>query len=178
MAHIHADGSLVAHRFEASGLGVAPFKFIGVTENTIKVGDEIRPGGCCDYCCNGIRYEYRVQDSAGKVFVVGSECVRHTGDTKLMAIVASCERKLKNKKARERNEKKAVEARDIMEQLKPEYESALAVLRSRPHPHHYFASQGKTLADWYDFAQDGAGMVKKLNIWREVIVNAAVTTAA
>jgi hypothetical protein len=104
----------VIHKFEKAGLGKAPFRFVGISENrgpkTIStaggvettVGAPGQPMGSCDYCGMGIAEEYHIQSSDGREFVVGCECVRKTGDAGLVRVVKDHERK----KARARREKK------------------------------------------------------------------------
>lgn len=91
------------HPFEAAGLGKAPFRFLGLTENAIKVGDHIQPGGTCDFCGTGIKYECRIGSADGRRFVVGTDCVMKLdrADNRLMGEV---ERAVK---AREKAERKA-----------------------------------------------------------------------
>lgn len=164
--HMHSDGSIVGHRFEAARLGVAPFLLVGVRENVFDLGDgHTKAGGTCDYCGNGIRWEYVVRDATGKSFVLGSECARHTGDEKLYAIIASEERKRQREKARLRRVAKAESDAANAEKLMPEYRVALAKLESLPHPHPHFSAQGKTLADYYRFFEfDGGNKAHLKNI--------------
>lgn len=69
------------HKFEAAGLGVAPFRCVAVRENNFPLGDgTFKPGGTCDFCSNGIKYEFVIQGATGRTFVVGSDCVAKTGD--------------------------------------------------------------------------------------------------
>lgn len=68
------------HPFERAGLGVAPFRCMGVKENRFEMpGFGWKPGGCCAYCGTGILYEYQIRDRDGRDFVVGSTCVERTG---------------------------------------------------------------------------------------------------
>ena len=72
------------HVFEKAGLGIAPFKFIGMhidvgphryTDEfgvTTEVGSPGQPMGTCSYCGAGIKFVCRVQDSRGHVFDVGT----------------------------------------------------------------------------------------------------------
>ena len=67
------------HPFERSNLGRAPFRCTGVTENMFRMPDgTAKPGGCCDHCYTGIRFEYHIASSDGKTFKVGSSCVEKT----------------------------------------------------------------------------------------------------
>jgi hypothetical protein len=78
------------HPFERSGLGIAPFKCIGVERRvgpirtmiapgiTQEVGSPGQPMGTCDHCGTGIADCYIIVDANGKRFVVGSSCVVKT----------------------------------------------------------------------------------------------------
>jgi hypothetical protein len=98
-----AELTAVLHPFERGGLGKAPFRFIGVQEKTYQScpGAPVQPGGTCDYCSNGIRYVYRIRSADGKVFGVGSECVRKLdrADNRLVKTVEAAERALKRKQS-------------------------------------------------------------------------------
>jgi hypothetical protein len=68
------------HPFEKSGLGQAPFRCVGVTENVFMLPDGgSKAGGCCDYCFTGIRYEFHIESADEKNFKVGCDCVRKAG---------------------------------------------------------------------------------------------------
>ena len=73
------------HAFEAAGLGLAPFRFVGMSENIITYPDgTTKAGGSCDYCGTGIRYQCAIVSTDGKRAVVGCECIRKVGDTGLL----------------------------------------------------------------------------------------------
>lgn len=119
------------HRFELAGLGKAPFRFAGMSENLLRHADgHCQPGGSCDYCGNGIRFECWVLSADGRRFKVGSDCIRKVDDSGLMAAYKSSpqfrehQRKLRLAKAqRELAELDAMIAA---------HRDALAAL---PHPH-------------------------------------------
>lgn len=68
------------HPFEVAGLGIAPFRFVGMTENVYSAAPgHSQPGGCCDYCSNGIKYECHIVSHDGKRFKVGNDCVLKLG---------------------------------------------------------------------------------------------------
>jgi hypothetical protein len=75
------------HAFEKAGLGKAPFKCVGVTENmwTSGCGTVTKPGGSCDYCGTGIRYEYWIVGATGSKFKVGCDCVLRTASQDTVA---------------------------------------------------------------------------------------------
>lgn len=69
------------HKFEAAGLGVAPFRCVAVRQNLFPLGDGTsKPGGTCDFCSNGIMWEFVIKGADGRTFKVGSDCVAKTGD--------------------------------------------------------------------------------------------------
>lgn len=160
-ATVHADGSRLGHVWERARLGRAPFRFVGMTERVLRHPDgTLQPSGCCDYCGTGIRYCFRIRSADGQEFEVGSDCVDRLGDERLVAVVMSEERRRRNNAARERRRVKRqaeeVERAAERDARMPEYRDALAALESRPHPHAYYAAQGKTLADYFRyFERDG-----------------------
>jgi hypothetical protein len=101
-----ADPAIVQamHPFEKAGLGKAPFHVVGVE---IRRGPiEIQPGlfsgapgqpmGCCAYCATGIAECWLIRSADGKVSVVGNECVRRTGQTRLVKEAAPHLRELRH----------------------------------------------------------------------------------
>lgn len=79
------ESNVGKHAFEVAGLGLAPFKFVGASENRITYPDgSSKAGGCCDYCFTGIALECHVQSSDGKRFKVGCNCIEKVGDSGLM----------------------------------------------------------------------------------------------
>src|SRR5688572_901771 len=69
------------HPFEKAGLGLAPFRFTGMSKNVISHGDGItQPGGTCDFCGEGIMWECYIRAADGKIFKVGNVCVAKTND--------------------------------------------------------------------------------------------------
>lgn len=65
------------HRFEERGLGRAPFAFVDVFEHVTQEG---QPAGTCSYCGNGIKNCCVIRSADGRRFIVGNDCVAHTGD--------------------------------------------------------------------------------------------------
>jgi hypothetical protein len=177
------DGSTVGHVFERAQLGTAPFTFLRMEEKTYKVGDgSVMPGGTCQYCGNGIRYCYWIQSADGRKFYVGSDCVNHLGDTKLVAIVESKERARKNAAARARAEAKRIaaaeaEAREVAARL-PEYRAAVNALDALPHPTAYFAAQGKTRADYFRYFENADGVPSLYRLKEAIKAAADLSTAA
>ena len=94
------------HPWERSGLGEAPYTYLGMTEHTYQScpGAPIQAGGTCDYCANGIRYEFAVRSSDGKTFVVGSSCISAVG--REAKILSDSERDLRKHKLEHWNRNK------------------------------------------------------------------------
>lgn len=148
------------HRFEQAGLGKSPFRFTGkVTEKVFCVpGGSPKAGSSCDYCGTGIRYEFWIESTDRRTFKVGCDCVHKTGDRGLIKQIGEAERKLRDlKNARAKEAKKARLSAKI-ENAKGLFSSVRGTLASAPHPSAYFASQGRTLADYVQWCFDnGAG---------------------
>jgi hypothetical protein len=78
------------HPFEMSGLGLAPFRFVGIwTQPTINeessnieaynIDMKNRPECCqfmCDHCGTAIMVHCIIENSAGKRYAVGQDCIR------------------------------------------------------------------------------------------------------
>ncbi len=73
------------HKFEAAGLGKAPFRVVGFSVRKYQAcyGAPIQPGASCDYCGTGIMNVYTIASSDERRFVVGCDCVAKTGDAGL-----------------------------------------------------------------------------------------------
>lgn len=147
------DSEVGLHPFEASGLGKAPFRFVGAAEKRgpIKLADGVteigapgQPMGTCDYCGQGIAICCTIQDADGKTFEVGSDCVRKTSDDRLIEKFKTHPdiREIN----RERRHKLAMKKRDYLEELIEKHERKLAEIS---HPH---GRKDETLLDcakWY-----------------------------
>ena len=121
------------HAFEIAGLGLAPFRFVGASENVITYPDGTQQaGGSCDYCGTGIRTECLVKSADGKLFKVGCNCIAKVGDDGLMkAYKTSPEYRAKQRTIRQ------AKAQAVLAQLKSAIETESAKLSSMPHPSGY-----------------------------------------
>lgn len=99
--------TILYHKFSEAGLGDAPFTFTGCRENVLRhANGHIQPGGSCDYCGTGIRYEFHIVSACGKTSKVGCECIRRVGDHKLLTAAEYAKKKLdRAKRAQVRHEK-------------------------------------------------------------------------
>lgn len=155
------------HPFQAAGLGLAPFRCVGVISKvgpirypgpggtTIEVGAPGQPMGSCKYCGTSIKDCFQIVSADGKRFEVGCDCVRRTYAECDLGVPTDFEREMKKL---ERAKRQAREA-DKRAKLSARCRAALAALDFRPqlftdqpHPNAYFASQGKTLRDYYEWS--------------------------
>lgn len=93
------------HRFEEAGLGVAPF-----TLHMVMMQD----WSTCDYCGTAIKEHCYIKDCTGKVFLVGNECVKHTGDAGLISNVKVAVSKLRTEMRHKREQRKIDTAKAIL----------------------------------------------------------------
>lgn len=155
------------HRFEAAGLGKAPFRCVGVERrvgpinlgNGLEVGAPGQPMGCCDYCGQGIAECYAIVSADGREFIVGCDCVSKTGDAGLKIVVAQHER-TKRRKATETRNARAIEALDCL-LYDPRTLEAAALL---PHPLAWRAERGDTLATWALWMRANAGATGRRDV--------------
>jgi hypothetical protein len=60
--------NLKIHPFEVAGLGIAPFRFVGVDSQGEMIG--------CAYCGTGIKHKFLIVSSDGKKSKVGCDCIQ------------------------------------------------------------------------------------------------------
>ena len=149
------------HLFEKAGLGMAPFRIVGVEIRVgpVKVhegngcetwvGAPGQPMGKCDYCGEGISECWVIRSKDGREFEVGCVCVNKTGDSGLRSEMAPLKTKMRNARADERIGR----ARRLLESMS----DVRDLLKASPHPNAHFASQGGTLLDWVRFMLEKAG---------------------
>ena len=148
-----ADGpNRRVHKFAIAGLGAGPYAFLGVTTAIFRAAPDApaQPGTCCDYCGTGIMFVFHLRSSDGHSFKVGSDCIHKTEDTTLIGEIAEAERAHRRQVTEDR------ETRQIAE-FAPHLESFLASFVSEPHPNQFYASQGKTKADYLRFCWTNSG---------------------
>jgi hypothetical protein len=143
------------HKFEAAGLGLAPFRFIGIetAADRAAVQTERESAGqlfttnystSCDYCGQGIQNAYQVQSADGKKFKVGCDCIRKTGDAGLIRFVTEEETAKRRKATAERRRNKWQRQHDLVAAFRA---GQCEALRAIPHP------KGRENATAYDYVQ-------------------------
>lgn len=150
----------VIHPFEEAGLGLAPFKCVGHERrvgpldmgNGCFAGAPGQPMGTCNYCGQGIADCYRIRSADGKSFIVGSDCVRRTYATVESGLPLDIRREIAAVEREKREVKRVAE----MERLIARVRAASKTLEDHhwlfcgePHPNSFYASQGKSLRDYY-----------------------------
>lgn len=163
--------AMAIHPFEKSGLGTAPFRYIGMIHQEISYGEAIghingvevqtKPGGTCDHCGHYIRDMFRVESSDGQRFKVGCDCIMKVD----MVLGRAINQDVKAaKRQRELGRIKAATA------ALPTAHS----LRSEPHPTAWMAQQGATLWHYCEWMLWHAGQSGKLRAAR--LVEASIAT--
>lgn len=158
--NLKAGETSTIHRFEAAGLGKAPFAFTGkVTEKTYCAcpGAPVQPGSKCDYCGTRIRYEFWVRSADGREFKVGCDCIYKTRDTSLIKQISVAERKLRDAKNAAAKASKAERVAQRIEAARAKLPSVSGTLASKPHPNSYYAGQGRTLLDYVNWCLENRG---------------------
>ena len=132
------------HRWETLGVGTAPYRALGVISlpspslaetNTTAYNLQLQEAseaaqnlgvslGSCRVCGMGIMNNYVIKDATGRHFVVGSDCVRKAGDSKLVSEVEKLERlqsgRIRRLKAEEKAEKRRLEVEAELERQRAE----------------------------------------------------------
>ena len=106
------------HVWQSEGLGLAPFKFVSMwsmpsaetNPSAYASAMNSKPAHCrglCDHCSTGIIHHCIIKSADGKLFSVGTSCVKKTNDTILISEMKA----LQNKLNRERSALKRAEKR-------------------------------------------------------------------
>jgi len=139
------------HIFERAGLGKAPFRFIGCNEKWYVTagGAHRQPGGSCDYCGNGILWEFWLRAADGKQFKVGSSCIDKSEDRGLIRAYKSSPAMRAKAKA-----KRQAKDQQVTAQLDAIIATAADRLAAFPHPAGY---THLTAFDYATFMRQRAG---------------------
>ena len=155
---------LVLHPFEAAGLGLAPFRLIGVE-------DRGRVSCGCDYCGTGIRIVCTLKSKDGRVFKVGTDCV----EKRCLSVDTSLALEVRKARARVDADKREAKRIAAWERLKARVERARATLAedaelfaTEPHPHPYHAGKGRTRRDYVEWMLTWGGQSGKTDVCRLV----------
>jgi hypothetical protein len=161
------------HPFEAAGLGHAPFRFAGYSRAVFRAAPDApaQCGASCDFCGTGIMDVFNIRSADGRLFKVGSDCVRRTYTEfdgsippefrKAIADAEYEKREAKRIAAMERTNARADRARALLD-ARPD------LLTDKPHPHPYHAGKGKTLRDYYSWLLENGFHAGKTDACRAI----------
>lgn len=135
----------IIHKFEAAGLGNAPYRFVQYDYSTIR-------DTACDFCGTKIMHIYWIDSADNARSKVGSECIKSVGDAGLMRVVAAQEKIVRRAKAAEKAKLVREELNTLLTDSK-----VRAVLTAKPHPFPYYNRLGKTFADYAEYFLKYAG---------------------
>ncbi len=157
------------HVFEKAGLGIAPFKCVGMTVMKYQAcqGAPVQPGGSCDYCGTGIMNAFQIVSSDGKCFKVGCDCVAKTGDAGLRKQVNDIERKRREATRYTKAKTVLVELNELLADG-----TVRAKLAAIPHSNKYWADKGQTelnSIEWMVANAGDAGRAKTLKRVRAIL---------
>lgn len=169
------------HRFQAAGLGIAPFTVVGIEstadraamnrerEANGQVFTTNNCGGTCDYCGQAIWNVFKIRSADGHEFKVGCDCVRKTGDAGLIRIVDEGVKKIERKARQQRAAEAAAAGKAYFASKREE-------LKAYPHPTAWRAEQGETAAQYFDFIAANSGLSGLAGLGRKI--DAFIRTAA
>lgn len=174
------------HPFERKGLGVAPFTFIGTRYECYQAvpGDPncpVQPGGCCDYCGQGIYLQCRIRDARGHEFKVGCDCVRKTKDAAI--IKGATEAQKKHDRERRAANRRRKEERDTLRIWTAwvQFDAVRAVFDAQPHPRGFTdreTGRALTLTDWAEWMMAYAGTAGRISVAKAIESTLAQSEAA
>lgn len=159
------------HPFERAGLGLAPFRFVGMEHRVgpllladgTQVGAPGQPMGSCAFCGQGIAYCCQIESADGKRFIVGCDCVRKVSEKK-ERVLTDVERAIRDTKRNEKWAKDLTRINAARERLA----ANPTLLTDRPHPQPWRAERGETLRDSIEWYLSNAGMTGRLWAAREI----------
>lgn len=173
--------AVTVHPFERAGLGVAPFRFMGVTKNWFSAGpdDPGKPGGSCDFCGNGIAYEFWIRDATDKRFKVGCDCVAKLARAdarvkcadRVIADIQNAARKMENQRRAEREAAKRQPEYARIGAAVEAFKANRAAFEAQPHPRgfkSYETGRPLTLADSIEWMMANAGHAGRLATAKEI----------
>lgn len=168
------------HPFEESGLGKAPFMYVGAIDQpstsagTVVVGSykgvqiETTAGGTCDHCGKAIINMFRIVSSDGKYSKVGCDCL------KKVDFIAKAKLKSDLKaKADAKADARIAKAKEILRS-----EAVRANLASKPHYAEWAQAKGLTMLDCVEWLLSNGGRSGKTDAAKMIERAAEETKAA
>jgi len=154
----------IRHKFEIAGLGIAPFRCVGVVEKRYKAAPDApsQPGASCEYCGTGIVECCIIRDRNGKQFIVGNECVLKTDDSGLINLTKQAVNKFRREARHQREAVRIAAGRELLERA-----DIREKLAAKPHPmansgNPYFKDQ--SLLSWALWMMRNAGNSGRVDV--------------
>ena len=153
------------HRFEAAGLGKAPYSYVRfeVLKYCACPGAPVLPGASCDYCGHAIMETFYLRSADGREFHVGNECINRAGDAGLMDLIAPAVREIKAAKRTAQLEREGARIKAAREAFMAHPE-----LFNGPHPYKWCADEGRTMGGFLSWMFANAGHSGKMKAARIV----------
>lgn len=164
------------HVFEKAGLGIAPFRFVGIER---RVGPMLLPGtactyvgapgqpvGSCEFCGEAIAECCIIQDRTGKTFIVGNVCVGKTGDAGLISNIKRAINEHRRVAKLAKDQKTVTRGRELLQN--PEIRKALEAM---PHPSPWRADRGENFlnyAEWILAGTDYYNLRSKVGVSKQL----------
>jgi ribosome-binding protein aMBF1 (putative translation factor) len=163
------EANTTTHKFERAGLGKAPFRVVGNTQELFQAapGAPVRAGTSCDYCGTAIADTYHIESADGKRFKVGNECVRKTGDGGLVRQAKAAGAPARRAKAKASKAREVERVRELERRL-VEDQDLRALLAALPHPKEWAAEKGQTMLNSVEWMMDRAGHAGRMRMVRMV----------
>lgn len=149
------DIDIKQHIFQTAGLGLAPYKFLAVTENLFTVPGcpgSTKPGSSCDFCGTAIRWEFHLESADAKRFKVGSDCICKADDKGLAIHVASHKTKMRRLAAEAKKQALYKVKTDLMNEILALLEAHKATFDALPHPYGYKDWVTGVPKTWHNYA--------------------------
>lgn len=160
---------ILSHPFTDSGMGRAPFRFVGTAaipsnalaeanptayNNALRDLPKLENGcGSCAHCCTGIMNIYIVQNADGQRYGVGCDCIEKVGDAKLTTAMKVAKKKAARAKTAAKNEARRV--------ARAEADRTTLVMPSGTH-------KGKTAAETEAADSEYVQWVLKSDCWSQL----------
>jgi hypothetical protein len=185
--HINKEKQM--HAFEKSGLGKAPFNFIGckgheellleatmrkeATERKGGIAFDVNPGNVgasCQHCGTHIKDLHYFESADGNTFFVGFKCaekaeekyykdLRGGGYCPEVLKLKVAKRKLASKRRKAREATKLQELAQLLAN-----ETFMVSLEAHPHPNQWRAQKGDTLRNYAQWMNENSGTAGKLKL--------------
>lgn len=158
------------HQFEQAGLGLAPFKYLGMDEKWFVAapGCPRKPGSSCDYCGQSIAIVCQIESADGKRFHVGCDCVRKVDNARNKRSADPVTLAMDRDRRAMQTAKRHARENDKLESGRAMLNANADRMDAMPHPVSEWAERGQTLADFATWYMSNAGTTGKLSMMSRV----------